>query len=64
MAENVIVLASTSTHVDDMTSSKKNSKGEDDGKQKKGLSRGLTNTSHHLLKDALSNLKELQSHKD
>ena len=41
MAENVIVLASTSTHVGDMTSSKKNAKGEDDGKKKKACQEDL-----------------------
>ena len=35
MVRDVIVLASTSSHLADMTSSPKKTKGEDDGKQKK-----------------------------
>ena len=62
MAGDVIVLASTSTHITNMIASPKKAK-EDDGKQKKGLSKGLTNTSCHLLKDTLSNSRELQIHK-
>ena len=61
---DVIVLASTSTHVADMTSSPTKKARVKMMTNKKGLSRGPIYTSHHLLKGALSSLRELQSQKD
>ena len=64
MARDVVVLASISIHVSEMTSFPKIKPRVKMMTNKKGLSRGLTNTSRHFFKDALSNSRELQRHKD